>query len=140
MVEAKQQRQFNHPASAVWAVLEEFGNLDWTEGVERIELIGDGVGMIRRLFMPGMDPIDEQLTAVDSEAMWFSYDIPRGIPLPVSNYSAEAKVVALDDARCEVRWVGRAEAEGVSEDEAAAAIVSTYDMLFDWLQAHMDSR
>ncbi len=72
MVEAKQQRQFNHPASAVWAVLEEFGNLDWTEGVERIELIGDGVGMIRRLFMPGMDPIDEQLTAVDSEAMWFS--------------------------------------------------------------------
>lgn len=138
MVEARQQRQFDHPASAVWAVLEDFGNLEWTHGVERIELIGEGIGMIRRLHMPGMEPIDEQLTAMDGDAMWFSYVIPRGIPLPVNNYSAEAQVVALDDRRCEVRWLGRAEPNGIADEEAIKAIVGTYDMLFDWLGAHLE--
>ncbi|WP_269619161.1 SRPBCC family protein [Zhongshania sp. BJYM1] len=133
MVEAHLTRDFNFPASKIWGLLENFGDINWAPGIDKIEIIGEGIGMIRRLHITGMDPIDEQLTAQDSSAMTFAYDIPRGIPMPVTDYSANAKVTALDDTRCRVDWYGRAEPTGVSEEDAIAMIAGAYEMLLQWI-------
>lgn len=133
MVEAHLTRDFNYPASKVWGLLENFGDINWAPGIDKIEIIGEGIGMIRRLHISGMDPIDEQLTAQDSAAMTFAYDIPRGIPLPVTNYSANAKVTVLDDNSCRVDWYGRAEPKGASDEDAIAMISGAYEMLLQWI-------
>ncbi|MFQ3199458.1 MAG: hypothetical protein ACI9SK_000165 [Zhongshania sp.] len=133
MVETHLAREFNFPAAKVWALLEDFGDLSWVPGIEKIELLGSGVGMTRRLYIKGMDSIDEVLTAQDASSMSFSYNIPRGVPMPVSDYSANAKVTDLDGALSRVDWYGRAEPKGVSDDEAVAMINGAYEMLLRWL-------
>ena len=133
MVEAHLQREFNVPAEKVWALLENFGDISWAPGIDKIELIGSGIGMTRRLHIQGMAPIDEVLTAQDSSAMSFSYDIPRGVPMPVTDYSANAKVSALDSGRCRIDWYGRAEPNGVSDADTVAMINGAYEMLLQWI-------
>jgi hypothetical protein len=96
--------------------------------------------MIRRLHLAGMEPIDEQLESMDASTMSFGYTIPRGIPMPVTDYSANAKVTAIDDGRCHVDWYGRATPQGASDEEAAAMIRGAYEMLLQWVDEHLKSR
>ena len=134
MVETHLAREFTVSAKAVWELLENFGDISWAPGIDKIELIGSGIGMTRRLHIAGLpEPIDEVLTAQDPSTMTFSYDIPRGVPMPVTSYSANAKVTALGDDRCRIDWYGRAEPNGVSEKEAIAMINSAYEMLLQWI-------
>ncbi|MBQ0795326.1 SRPBCC family protein [Zhongshania sp.] len=133
MVETHLARELDIPAERVWALLEDFGDISWAPGIDKIELIGSGIGMTRRLHIKGIDPIDEVLTAQDASTMSFAYDIPRGVPMPVTNYSANAKVTALDDGRCQIDWYGRAEPQGVSDSDAVAMINGAYEMLLQWI-------
>ncbi|CAA0089743.1 Uncharacterised protein [Zhongshania aliphaticivorans] len=140
MVEVHLAREFNVPAAEVWALLADFGDINWAPGIDKIEVIGGGIGMTRRLHIKGMDPIDEVLTAQDHQAMSFAYDIPRGVPMPVSNYSANAQVTALDGKRCRVDWYGRAEPEKVTDSDAAAMIQGAYEMLLQWVDDWLTAR
>lgn len=137
MINVHLARDFDFAAEKVWALLENFGDIGWAPGVDRTELIGEGIGMTRRLHLAGMEPIDEVLTAMNKTAMTFAYDIPRGIPIPVKQYSANAKVSALSADRCRVDWYGRAEPVGVSDDDAVAMIQGTYEMLLQWIGEHL---
>ena len=126
MVETHLAREVNVSAARAWALLEDFGDISWAPGVDKIELIGSGIGMTRRLHIKGIDPIDEVLTAQDGPSMRFSYAIPSGVPMPVTNYSANAKVTALDDKRCRIEWYGQAEPQGVSDSDAVAMIIGAH--------------
>ncbi|WP_051171130.1 SRPBCC family protein [Spongiibacter marinus] len=140
MVEVHVERDLDFPAATVWALLEDFGDINWAPGIDKIEVIGEGIGMIRRLHLAGMEPIDEQLESMDANNMSFGYTIPRGIPMPVTDYSANAKVTAIDDGRCHVDWYGRATPQGASDEEAAAMIRGAYEMLLQWVDEHLKSR
>ena len=139
MVEVHLARDFDISAEKVWALLENFGDISWAPGIDKIELIGAGVGMTRRLHIAGIEPIDEVLTAMDKSAMTFAYDIPRGIPMPVTQYSANAKVSPLSEGRCRVDWYGRAEPAGMSEEDVIAMITGTYEMLLQWIDDHLSA-
>ena len=140
MVEVHVARDLDFPAETVWALLEDFGDISWAPGIDRIEVIGEGISMIRRLHMQGMDPIDEKLSFLEPENMAFGYSIPQGIPMPVSDYSANAKVTALDAGRCHVDWYGRAKPEGASDEDAAAMIRGAYEMLLQWIAEELEKR
>jgi carbon monoxide dehydrogenase subunit G len=140
MVEVHVECDLDFPAATVWALLEDFGDINWAPGIDKIEVIGEGIGMIRRLHLAGMEPIDEQLESMDASNMSFGYTIPRGIPMPVTDYSANAKVTAIDDGRCHVDWYGRATPQGASDEEAAAMIRGAYEMLLQWVDEHLKSR
>ncbi|NRA42507.1 MAG: SRPBCC family protein [Pseudomonadales bacterium] len=128
------------PASIdkVWPVLEDFGNITlWVPGIDKVEVIGEGVGMIRRIYVEGLDePIDEQLNSINAAEFSFSYAIPQGLPLPLSDYSASAKLKPIDDKSCEVCWQSNCIADGVSQQDAEAMIKATYQQLIDWLKAY----
>lgn len=136
------QRDMAFPASRVWAVLEDFGNMEWAAGVKKVELIGDGVGMTRRLHMDGMDPIDEVLESRDAATMSYSYSIPRGIPLPVTDYLASARVEALGDERCRVHWHARCTPTdpSISDPQLEEMLHSTYNLLLDMVEAFLTQR
>ncbi|MEE4661298.1 MAG: SRPBCC family protein [Halieaceae bacterium] len=142
MAQIDYQRDLNFPASRVWAVLEDFGNMEWSGGIDRVELIGEGIGMTRRLHINGMDPIDEVLQSRDAATMSFSYTIPQGLPLPVTDYLASARVEALDDDSCRVFY--RCECQPVDPSlphaDLEAMIHGTYSMLLDMVEAHLSDK
>lgn len=141
MIEVKLSREVDVPAALVWPILENFGDISWAPGIEKVDVIGEGIGMIRRIYMPNMEPIDEQLMAMDGAAMSLSYEIPRGLPMPMSNYSASGQVVDLGEGRCRLNWVGRCQPEaGLSEAEATQIVEGTYVMLLDWIAAEAEKR
>lgn len=133
MLEVHVSREWDIPAERVWDLLADFGDISWADGIDRVEVVGDGVGMARLIYMADMPPIEEVLTSRDAEAMTFSYDIPRGIPMPLTNYSANAKVTPLGAGCCRVDWYGRAQPEGMSDADALAMLEGTYDMLLGWI-------
>ncbi len=138
MVEFRISRNVDVSALKAWQLLENFGDISWAPGIEKVEQLGDGIGMIRRIYMPGMEPIDEQLLERNAEKMWFKYAIPRGLPMPMSDYTAEGKVVDLGDGRCRLEWLGRCEPnEGLTEEDAENVLEQTYVMLLDWIAAEL---
>ncbi len=46
MVNVHLARDFDIGAGKVWALLEDFGNISWAPGIDKTEVIGEGVGMI----------------------------------------------------------------------------------------------
>ncbi len=132
------QRTLPFSAATVWAVLEDFGNMDWA-GVKEVEVIGEGIGMTRRLHMDGMDPIDEVLESQDPATMSFSYSIPRGIPLPVTDYVASARIEAVDESECIAHWACTCTATDPHMDEAQLEemLHGTYTLLLDMVENHL---
>ncbi|ARS29297.1 hypothetical protein KC8_18650 [Sphingomonas sp. KC8] len=134
----KIQRDFDFPIARVWDVLGDFGNIGWGAPGIQVDQIGTGPGMTRRLHMPGMEPIDEVLEAIDHSARRFSYTIPRGMPMPITNYRAEVELESLGDDRCRVHWGAVGDATGDFTGEQAAEILNgAYAQMLDALNAHL---
>jgi hypothetical protein len=95
--------------------------------------------MIRRLFMEGMEPIDEVLETMDEQARTYSYTIPRGLPLPVTDYRATARVETKPDSMARVHWSCECTPTNpsMSEAEIEALMHSTYNGLLDMMAAHL---
>ena len=111
----------------------------WAPGVKQVKVIGDGIGMTRRLHMDGMAPIDEVLESRDPASMSFSYSIPRGIPLPVTDYLASARIEAVDDGRCRAHWSCTCTPTDTDMDEAQLEdmLRGTYTLLLDMVENYL---
>lgn len=131
------EREMAHPAAKVWAVLANFGDLSWVPGAERVEVLGDGIGMTRRIYMPGMDPIDEVLDTLDNEACRFQYSIPRGMPMPLDDYQATVRVEALASGGSRIYWSARAQARGIDAATASGILQGSYTQMLDGLDTHL---
>ncbi len=121
----------------VWGLLADFGYIGWTPGFEKVDVIGSGPGMIRRIFMPGMAPIDEVLESIDNAALTFSYSMPRGIPFPVSCYRGNVQLEELPGAHTRIHWNGHAAPKGVSGATIDQILRGQYEQVLDWLEAHL---
>ena len=142
MVHIDFQRELPFPAERVWALLEDFGNMQWAPGVKRVELLGEGIGMTRRLHMDGMEPIDEVLESQDADTMSYQYSIPRGIPRPVTDYLASARIEPLDDNRCRAFWSCqcRPTDASLSEEDLENMMRGTYQMLLDMVETFLSGQ
>jgi len=128
------------PAAKLWVVIEDFGNISWAPGIERVEVIGSGIGTIRRLHMPGLaEPIDEQLLSIDAASMTMHYAIPRGLPMPLDDYTARARLEKLSETQTRIHWEGDFIPRGISESDASTIIKGIYDQLIGWIIAHVKS-
>jgi len=140
-MEVHVQRELQHGADAVWALLADFGNMSWAPGIPRLEVEGQGVGMVRKIYMDdGPNSIDEQLEVLDSERRYLEYSIPGNNPMPVSDYRASAEVTPLGEGRCRIDWRSRATPAGMSEAEVREILESTYGMMLDWIETHLDGQ
>jgi hypothetical protein len=124
------ERTLNAPIKSVWGLLENFGNLDWYPGPSRIEVIGSGVGMTRRLHMDGGISIEEVLESMDASKHSFSYRIPN-IPMPVTDYRGSVRLEAVDGgARTNIFWSAELTPVGIAEADAKALMEGVYaDMM-----------
>jgi hypothetical protein len=134
MVEVRIEREFEFGAGDVWAVLADFGNVSWVPGIEKVEVEGEGVGMIRHLTVPVYPQLHERLDAIDHQEMILDYSIPSVAYIQVKNYSARAQVVELEGERCRVLWSCRADADGVDEEQATAKTGAFYESMLTWIE------
>lgn len=140
-ITANVERQLDFACELVWRLLEDFGNIHWAPGIDKLEIIGEGIGMIRRIHITGLDqPIDEVLTSLDAAAMSFSYSIPRGLPFPLKNYQAFAHAQCLGEGKTLVRWESDCESDGVSHEDGSSMLVDTYNQLIDWINDELTLR
>jgi hypothetical protein len=114
-------------ADALWAILGDFTDLSWVPAVPRCEMDGEGVGMVRHMYLDENFVIDERLEALDDERRTISYSIPQNNPLPVADYLATMTIHERDPQRCELEWSCTWSAPvGVTEDEAVEAVTAFY--------------
>ena len=137
MVEVKVVKTIAADVDAVWAVLDDFGNMEWVPGADNVEVIGEGVGMTRRLHIPGLDtPIDEILSAKDAAAKTFSYTIPKNAIIPFDNYKADISVSG-DAGSATVNWYCSFEQGDMPEKDASDMISGSYTSMLDALEAKL---
>ncbi len=132
-VEASVEREFDTPANALWAILADFGDISWIPGLEKVELEGEGVGMIRHVTVPGMPQLHERLDAIDHDRMVLDYSLPAVAYLKVKDYRARAHVIGLEAGRCRLVWSCTSEPDGVTQAEATANTEAFYAMVLTWI-------
>lgn len=109
-------------ASAAWDVLYDFGGfLKWgTGGQGTIELEGDGVGMIRKMDIPGAGHIEEKMVLREEDSRTLSYQLVGGQPIGMAEYKCVVKLVENGDGSCHIDWHGEFTA-APDKDEAEVA-------------------
>ena len=140
MVEVEIEREYGFGADVVWGVIADFGNVSWVPGIEKVDLEGEGVGMIRHLTVPVFPQLHERLDAIDPQEKVLEYSIPAVEYIKVKNYSARAQVVDLGSGRCRVLWSCRAEAEGASEQQASDETRAFYEAMLGWINDYLEQR
>ena len=133
MVEVSLEREFDVDAGRLWAILADFGDISWIPGIEKVELAGEGVGMVRHVTAPGMPMLHERMDAIDHEKMILDYSVPAVEYLRVKNYRARARVIALTSGRCRLIWSCESEPDGVTEAQATANSEAFYEMVMGWI-------
>ena len=133
MVEVSIEREFDVNADKLWAILANFGDISWIPGIEKVELEGEGVGMIRHVTAPGLPQLHERMDAIDHENMILDYSLPEFAFIQVKNYKARAQVFALEGERCRLHWAFRAEPDGPTEAECTTSGEAFYEMIMTWI-------
>ena len=133
MVEVKVERDLEFGAQEVWAIIADFGNVSWVPGVEKVELEGEGVGMVRHLTVPVFPQLHERLDAIDHEKMILDYSIPAVAYIHLKDYRARAQVGELEGERCRVVWSCVAEVDGAEAEQAIAETEAFYVSIMTWI-------
>jgi hypothetical protein len=138
MIEVLVSRDCDLSAEVAYELLADFGNTSWMKGVAKTEVDGDGVGMVRNIYVdPAGAAVVEKLTARDDAAHRIDYEITENNPLPVENYQAWIEIAA-SGAGCRIDWCSTFEAKGVDEATAKTSVEGMYGVLIDWLLGGLD--
>lgn len=133
MIELTVTRTLNASSDKVWAILGDFGNLSWVPGPEKVEVIGSGIGMIRRLYMSGMAPFDEILQSLSADQKTFSYTVPQNTFIPFDNYNADVTVSEVTDSTSQVIWHCTLDSGDMPEADAKSMMKATFEMMLNAL-------
>ncbi|MBA6413139.1 SRPBCC family protein [Parahaliea sp. F7430] len=128
----------------VWAVVSDFSNLGWFEAAERVEQVGEGVGQIRRIYMPGMDQaVEEKLLAIDEASYSYEYEVLPGAMNVMRDYRVVATLGDAGEGRTQMRLecsFSGVTADGVAPEDMIALMQDTYDAMLDAIAAEALSR
>lgn len=136
MIKVRVEKQIDVSPDAVWTAFSNFGNLSWYPAAEKVEAIGEGIGMIRRVHMPTGGYVDEKLETLDNERQTLSYSIEQSPVFPFDKYLALIEVTAVSPTQTLVAWNCSAEVDSMSEADGAATIEGFYRSLLDGMEAH----
>ncbi len=132
---------FDAPAGKVWALLADFGAIErwWpTEGpllIERVELEGQGPGMVRHIFNRGARySVSERLETLDPHERVLQLSILGRDPVRTAWYQATARLVELQDGRCRLDYESEFSTPRGRENQTRDGILAAYQAMFSGLQ------
>lgn len=121
--------------ATVWAIVADFGDVDWIPVAGLVEVEGEGIGMRRLIHGSGSTPVTETLTSFNPDRMELGYSIADN-PLPVNRFDAVVSVRPAGESATTVTWDVDYDPAGTTEaDQTAAheAIEAVYGMMAGWL-------
>ncbi len=137
MFVAQVNRETSAPATSAWRLLADWGNTSWIPGPERTEVVTSGGRVMRRLFMPGVSPIEETLHVCDQDNMRLEYTIAVSELFTLADYRGEIAVVPTADG-CRVEWRCSFDQGAMSDEEAGAVANGNLNFLLDSLAAFLE--
>lgn len=124
----------------VWGLIVDFGHIEvwWPASgpirIERVELEGEGIGMIRHIYNEGMTAaVSERLDALDPESWTWRLSIVGDRPAGLLQYQATGSLSPLEGGGCRIAYRGEFEAAPGREDEAREFLGGAYALMFDGL-------
>ncbi len=136
------EHQFPVAAERVWPLLEDFGNIEawWPSGgpvaIERVDIEGEGIGMIRHIHNRGMaKPVSEQLNEMDPANWTLKLSIVGDRPAGIEEYNATGRLIPQADGRSKIVYHGEFRAEPGREEEARDFLLGCYELMFNGLEA-----
>jgi hypothetical protein len=132
MANARVSRRLDVPADRLWKLVAAFGDTSWMPGPPKVQVVGSGPGMERRIQGPDK-AIHERLESVDDAGRTLVYTIPVNVPFPVTDYRATMRVRA-EGAGSELDWSCSFTPAGVDEATARQAIEGMYGMMIGWIE------
>ena len=98
--------EINAPADKVWAVVGDFANLSWMEGVEKVESSGNAVGAKRTITFAGGETLTQVIDKYDATKMTVTYrNEPDNVKvLPAGNDSARFTVKDAGGGKSTLSW------------------------------------
>ena len=128
----------------MWSVVSDFANLDWFDGAERVEKVGEGIGQVRRLFMPGSeDPVEEKLLAMDPQAHSFEYEVLPGAVNVMRDYRVVATLSKAGDGQTLARWdaaFSEVTVDGVAPEDMIGVMTDMYGKMLEAMAAEARRR
>ena len=120
-------------AERVWDLIADFGNVPWIQGLEKVEVEGDGPGMVR--IMNGQ--IRECLQTLDPATRTLTYTIPEGLPVPLKNYHSTMRVESTGPQSCSLEWTCCADPDGIPDEQAQQIIDGLYGGMIGGIRDHL---
>lgn len=141
MAEVTLSAELEAPAAAVWDLLTDFGNIQrwWPADapihIERVEIEGNGVGMIRHIYNKGVKGCNsERLDLVDPATRTWILSIVGVRPLGMTAYVAEGHLVELGSGRCRIDYRANVTTEPGREEQVRKALLFTWPVMFRGLE------
>jgi hypothetical protein len=129
------EKTVDAPLEAMWALVSDFANLDWYDGAERVERSGEGIGQVRRLFMPGSDqPVEEQLLALDPASHTLEYEVLEGGINIMRDYRVIASLADAGDGKTRAVWnasFSGLSVDGVQPEDMIGVMRDTYGNMLE---------
>ena len=137
MVNLHSHHDISAPRDTIWGLLMDFGNIQawWPANtpidIERVELEGSGVGMIRHIYNVGFEgAVSERLDSLDQENYSLQLSIVGARPAGLLHYQATGKLTELDNGGCRLTYDSEFLAEEGREDEAKAFLLGAYELMY----------
>ena len=76
---------------------------------------------------------------MDAPNMTYSYSIPKGLPLPITDYVATARLEPLNDQATRISWQCQCAPEDpdMPIEEVEAMVHATYNLLVDMVSRYL---
>lgn len=127
---------------ALWQLIANFGDIEawWPKGaaidIERVNLEGEGIGMIRHIFNVGMPaPISERLDSLDPANWTWQLSIVGDRPAGITRYQATGRIESQPEGGSRITYHGEFEAEQGRENEARRFLLGAYSLMLRGLES-----
>ena len=115
------EQDLNAPLEALWGKVADFGSLhEWVVNGEQSNMTttGEGVGMVRDFWLPGMGDVQHRMEELDETAHRMTYSLTKGHPLGMANYAISIELTPRDGGGTHITWTGWFTADDGADLEA----------------------
>ncbi|MCH8322447.1 MAG: M28 family peptidase [Proteobacteria bacterium] len=127
--------KFDASAADVWAMIGDFGDINWHPAISSTVAEGAGLDAVRTVTL--VDNGGELFETLDAMGdMSYSYTVISS-PFPMKNYSATIEVIENGDGAT-VEWSSTFEADGISSEELEKIVSNFYEAGFEAIQAELN--
>lgn len=138
---SRKEEEFPVPAQTLWDLVADFGGVEewWPAGMlNKVEIEGDGVGMVRSIHTIIGIVLHEKLESIDHDARALTLSIVGDLPAGMQDYNASGSVSESGDGACTLRWEGRYQVPDAGAEEGARQFIEgAYAAMFMGLRAHV---